>query len=339
MPTSIEKIVTFSIFLFLLVISFFIFQPYFTSIMMALVLAYIFYPVYMWINKKIKNPNVSAFMVCLLVVLVFVIAFWVVLQITVSQIVDFYTYTQTFDITAPIKSILTKISNVQEFPVQLSFFLDKGISQLTSIAVNFSNSVFVNLPILLLQAFVTFFVMFYFIRDGKEIIEYLRNILPFKKGFKERFFTRFREITRGVIYGTIIVGIIQGITAGIGYYLFGVKGAFVLMLASCFLSIFPFLGPWIIYIPASLLLIAHGNLTGGIGLLVYGIVIASNIDNIIRPYFIGKKAKISMALALVGMLGGLSLFGIVGLIIGPLVIDYTLMFIEFYKSGKLSELI
>jgi len=339
MSTSIEKIVTFSIFLFLLVISFFIFQPYFTSIMMALVLAYLFYPVYSWINSKIKHQNISAFIVCIFVVIVFVISFVIILQITVTQIVDFYTYTQTFDITAPIKSILTKISNVQEFPVQLSFFLDKSIGQLTSIAINFSNNIFVNLPVLLLDAFVTFFVMFYFIRDGKEIVEYIKHILPFKENFKERFFTRFKEITRGVIYGTIIVGIIQGITAGIGYYLFGVKGAFLLMIASCFLSIFPFLGPWLIYIPASVLLISQGNLTNGIGLLAFGIVIASHIDNLIRPYFIGKKAKISMALALVGMLGGMALFGVVGLVIGPLIIDYTLIFIEFYKSGKLSELI
>ena len=339
MPTSIEKIVTFSIFLVLLIVSFFIFQPYFTSIMFALVLAYLFYPVYLFINKRLKSPNVSAFIVCIMVILVLVVSLWIMLQITVQQVVDFYTYVQTFDITAPIKAVLSKLSSAKEFSVQLSFFLDKAIGQLNSFVVNLSNDIFVNLPVLLLQAFVTFFVMFYFIRDGKEIVEYLRGLLPFKEQFKERFFVRFKEVTRGVIYGTIIVGIIQGITAGIGYYIFGVKGAFVLMLASCFLSIFPFLGPWAVYVPTSLLLMAHGNIGNGIGLLIFGIVLACHIDNLLRPYFIGKKAKISMALALVGMLGGMSLFGIIGLIIGPLILDYTLMFIDFYKAGKLSELI
>jgi predicted PurR-regulated permease PerM len=306
--------------------------------MFAIILAFIFYPVYGFINKKIKSPNVSAFIVSFFVILVFILSFWVLVQITVSQIVDFYAYTQTVDMTAPIKAFIVQISNTKEFPVQLSFFIDKGFEQVTSIAVNFSTNIFKNLPILILQAFVAFFVMFYFIRDGKEILSYLKSIMPFKEPFKDKFFIRFKEITNGVIYGMIIVGIIQGLTAGIGYYIFGVQGAFVLTLASVFLSIFPFIGPWLIYIPTGLLMIAHGN-PAGLWLIIYGVVVASQIDNVVRPYFIGKRAKISMALALVGMLGGMELFGVIGLVVGPLIVDYTVMFIEFYKTGKLSELV
>lgn len=306
--------------------------------MIALVLAYLCYPAYSWINKKLKSPNISSFIVCFLVVFILVVSFWFMLQITIQQILDFYTYTQTFDIVAPIKALIAQISNVQEFPIQLSFFIDKSISQITSAAVNFSNTLFVQLPVLLLQAFVAFFVMFYFLRDGPQLAEYFKGILPFKEQFKERFFLRFKEVTRGVIYGMMIVGVIQGMTAGIGFYIFGVKGAFILTLASVFLSIIPFTGPYLIYIPAGLMMILHGN-NNGIGLIIYGLIFASQIDNIIRPYFVGKKAKISMALALVGMLGGMSLFGVVGLVIGPLIVDYTVMFIEFYKEGKLSELI
>lgn len=339
MPTSIEKVLTFSIFLVLLIISFFIFQPYFTSIMAALVLAYLFFPVYNFINKRIKHSNIASFIVCILVVLILSISFWIIVQITIKQIVEFYAYTQTFDITAPIKAIVAKISNIQEFPLQLSFFLDRGIEKITSGAVNFSNSIFTNLPVIVLQVFVTFFVMFYFLRDGKSIVEYLKGIMPFKEPFKERLFSRFKEVTGGVIYGMVIVGIIQGAVSGIGYYLFGVKGAFVLMIASMFLSILPFIGSWIIYIPTGLLMIAHGNQANGIGLLIYGVVLASQIDNLIRPYFVGKKAKISNVFALIGMLGGIQVFGLIGIIIGPLIVDYTVMFIEFYKSGKIAELV
>jgi len=339
MPTSIEKVLTFGIFLTLLIISFFIFQPYFTSIMAALVLAYLAYPAYGFLNKKLKHPNIVAFIVCILVVIVLVVSFWIILQITIKQIVDFYAYTQTFDVTAPIKAAFAKISNLQEFPQQLSFFVDKGIEKITSSAVNFSNTLFTNLPVIILQAFVTFFVMFYFLRDGKEIIEYFKGIMPFKEAFKNRLFSRFQEVTGGVIYGMVIVGIIQGAVAGVGYYIFGVKGAFVLMIASMFISILPFIGPWIIYIPTSLLMIAHGNTTNGIGLLIYGVVLASQIDNLVRPYFVGKKAKISNVLALVGMLGGIEVFGIIGIIIGPLIVDYTVMFIEFYRTGKISEVV
>jgi predicted PurR-regulated permease PerM len=334
-----EKILTFGIFLILFALSFFIFQPYFTSLLGAVILAYLFYPIYSWLAKKIKSPNIAAFIVCIIVVAIIVISFWIIVQIAVSQIVDFYAYTQSFDITAPLKAVISKISNLQGFSAQISYFVDQGISKFSSSAVNFSNDIFVNLPVLILQAFVTFFAMFYFLRDGKTIIEYFKGILPFKAAFKEKFFVRFREMTGGVIYGNFIVGIIQGITAGIGYYIFGVQGAFVLMLASIFVSIFPFIGPWLIYIPAGLLMIMRNNTTNGIGLMVFGIVIASHIDNLVRPYFVGRKAKQSSLLSLIGMLGGFELFGIIGFIIGPLIIDYTLMFIDIYKSGKISELI
>lgn len=339
MPASIEKILTFSIFLTLLVISFLIFQPYFAAIMASLVLAYLFYPAYLLLNEKlIKNKNISAFIICLFAILVFVIFFWLILQITVKQVVDFYAYTQKFDMTAPIKALVAKISNVQSFYVQTSFFIDKGIEKIASLVLNFSSQIFLNLPVIILQIFVSFFVMFYFLRDGKEIVESLRSILPFKENFKNRFFQRFREVTHGVIYGLGIVGIIQGFAAGVGFYLFGVKGAFILMLASMILSIIPFLGSWLIYIPVGLIMIANGDING-LWLIVYGIVFVSHIDNLIRPYIIGKKAKISNVLALIGMLGGIQIFGVIGLIIGPLILDYTLIFIQSYKEGKISEVV
>jgi predicted PurR-regulated permease PerM len=85
-------------------------------------------------------------------------------------------------------------------------------------------------------------------------------------------------------------------------------------------------------------MILGGN-NAGIGLLLYGAIIVSWIDNIIRPYFVGKRAKMSEAIILIGMLGGLNLFGAIGLIIGPLVLDYLTIFIEFYRTKKMTELI
>ncbi|MEM2956070.1 MAG: AI-2E family transporter [Candidatus Pacearchaeota archaeon] len=334
---SIPKIVTLSIFIILLIVSFFIVKPFISSILTALVLSYIFRPLHLKLEKLIKNKTISAFIVSILVFILLVAVSLIVLQITARQILDFYSYTQSTDIIAPLKAILVRIID-PTFSTQISFLLDTGLEKLTSFTINSISGLIVNLPIIIIQLIVTFFVMFYFIKDGDLIIDYLKSILPFKEETRDKFFNRFSEITSGVIYGTITVGIIQGICAGIGFYLFGVEGAFLLTLMATLLSILP-IGPWVIWLPVGISLIIKGNINEGIGLILFGLIIVSYIDNIIRPYFVGRKAKQTHAISLIGMLGGFSLFGFIGLIVGPIILDYLIIFLEIYRTGHLKDML
>jgi len=337
MPSSVSKLVTLGIFIILLVVSFLIVKPFISAIFTALVLTFIFRPLYVRLNKLIKQPTVSAFIISLFALIVIVAISLIVLQIAAKQILDFYTYTQSTDIIAPLKAVLARIID-PAFSVQISYLLDTGLEKFTSFVINSISGMIVNLPVIVIQAIVTFFVMFYFIKEGDTITEYIKGILPFREETREKFFKRFAEITSGVIYGTIIVGIIQGIAAGIGFYLFGVEGAFLLMLMSVILSVFP-IGPWIIWLPVGISLLARGNVNEGIGLLLFGFIIVSYIDNLVRPYFVGKKAKQTQAVSLLGMLGGYALFGFIGLIIGPIILDYFIIFLELYRTGQLKNIL
>jgi len=174
--------------------------------------------------------------------------------------------------------------------------------------------------------------MFYFLKDGDKIMNYFKELLPFKEEVKNKFITRFKEITTGVIYGSIVVGIVQGIIAGIGYYLFGIEGTFVLTLISIFLSILP-IGSWPVWIPLVLNLMYNGESGRAIGLAFYGFFIISYVDNILKPYIVGNKIKLSPIIAVLGMLGGAMLFGFIGLFIGPIILSYLILFLDFYRSG------
>jgi len=330
MATTINKIISFSIFAALVVTSFLIIKPFIPAMFTALLLSFIFRPLYTWINKKVNKPTIIAMLVSVIVVAVLVVLVIITLQVTIKQVMDFYTFTQASDILAPIKVLVAKVSNID--PNQLSFLFDMALEKMTSLVVNSVNSVILNLPFLVLQLVVTFFVMFFFIRDGDIMIEYLKSVLPFDDATKNKLIQRFKDITYGVIYGSIIVGLIQGISAGIGFYIFGVEGAFVLTLMCIVLAILP-LGCWIVWIPASLTLLAAGKTGAGIGLLLYGIIVVSYIDNIIRPYFVSKKTALSPMTAVLGMLGGVYLLGIIGLFVGPIILDYLIIFVEFYKKG------
>jgi len=336
---SIKKIVILIIFILLLIVTFLLIRPFLTAILTAIIFAYVLRPVYLKINKKIKNSNVTAAIISVLLILLFIVGVWFAAQITIKEVLGFYTYSQTHDISAPLKSILKQVSSDQNFIEQTGKLIDSGIEKAAAYLVNAVNDIIVNIPSLLLQLSVMFFIMFFFLRDGASIVEYLKNLLPFKESVREKFFIRFKSITNGVIYGIVLIGILQGICTGIGLWIFGIKQVFLLTLVATIAAILPYLGAWIVWIPAAISLIAQGNITNGIILLAYGFIVVSLIDNLIRPYVIGRKTEVNLIVILLGMLGGLQIFGIIGLIIGPLIIDYLLIFIEFYRTQQLKELI
>ncbi|MBU2523523.1 MAG: AI-2E family transporter [Nanoarchaeota archaeon] len=326
----VNKIIAFGIFLVLAIISFLIIKPFIAGIFLAILLASIFKPIYHFLNKYLNNPSVSAFLVTVLSLLVLVIFAVISLEIVANQVMSFYAYTKTTDIMAPLKAVMVKIIEID--PTQFSFLFDVALEKGTSYIINFLSNLVFQVPLILMQGIVTFFTMFYFLRDGDKILDYFKSVLPFKEEVKNRFIERFKEVTNGVIRGSIIVGILQGITAGIGFYIFGVKGAFVLTLIAILLSILP-LGPWILWIPIGIDMLISGKTLSGVGLLIYGAVIITYIDNILKPYLIGSKINLSPVIIIIGMLGGAMVFGFIGLFVGPIILSYLLLFMEFYKSS------
>jgi len=338
MPYPIEKIALATILVALVIISFLILKPFIAAILMAVVLAYILIPLRKTLNKKIKSPGIASGIIVTIAVIIAVVLIWFSLQMLVKESIDLYTKFQTYDYVAPLKASIAKIFGTD--PSQISLFFDKGVEKLAAFATSAFSNFISDVPSLALQIFVMFFVLFFFLRDGDSIIGVLRGILPFRDKVKNHLFKRFEEITWALIYGVFAVGVVQGLVAGLGYILFGAADQAVLLTAlSVLFGMIPFVGSWIIWAPLGISMIATGDATNGIALLIYGIVIVSHVDNIIRPYFISKKARISQVVVLLGIFGGFEVFGIVGVFIGPLVLDYALMVLEVYRKRKINNII
>lgn len=327
---DIKKLITLAIFFILLIAAFFIIKPFITSVLSAVILGFVLSPIYKRLNERIKKPSLVAFFLCVFVVIIVGLILWLIIQFALPELLSLYTSMQTYDILAPFKIALAKTG----LPVQSTVILENASQKGATFLINEISGIIFNLPTIILQIFVMFFLMFYFIRDGESIVEYFSSILPFRKNVRRKFLKRFSDITYAVTYGLIFVGIIQGIAAGIGYYAFGAPKPFFLMVISIFLSFLPLIGCWLVWLPVAISMILSGNMNNGIGLLVYGTIIISWIDNVLYPMIIGKRAKIQQAIALLGMLGGLYFFGIIGLVIGPIIIDYVIIFIEFYRKGR-----
>jgi predicted PurR-regulated permease PerM len=188
------------------------------------------------------------------------------------------------------------------------------------------------------QFIVVFFTLFFALRDNEELNNYIKSLLPFSKEIEKKLYDSSREITASVLYGQIIIGIIQGIVIGLGFFIFSVPNFLFLTLLAIIAGIFPIIGTAIIWVPVLIYLIVAGNTSAALGVLIFGLI-SSHVDNILRPLFVSKRTNISSSLVLIGMIGGWFFFGILGIVLGPLIIAYFLIIVEIYRNKKIPGLI
>jgi len=185
---------------------------------------------------------------------------------------------------------------------------------------------------------VVFFTLFFTLRDNEELNNYIKSLLPFPKEVEKKLYESSKEITGSILYGQVIIGMIQGFSIGLGFFIFSVPNALFLTLLALIGGILPLFGTAIIWVPVLIYLVLAGNTSAAFGILIFGIF-SSTIDNILRPLFISRKANLSSSLALIGMIGGWFFFGILGIILGPLVVAYFLIIIETYRNKHVPGLI
>lgn len=153
--------------------------------------------------------------------------------------------------------------------------------------------------------------------------------------------SRLSEIVHGVVYGYLMIALIQGGLGALGFFIFGVTSPIFWGLIMALFALIPILGTGVVWIPASLILFFDGMIQSsnwlmfkGVGLFLYGILIISTIDNILKPKLISEKAKVHPVIIMIGVFGGLLLFGPLGVIIGPLVLAMTQVVFETYLNKK-----
>lgn len=328
---SFKKVVTLGILFSLLILVFFLVKPIIVSIFGGMILAFIFSPIYKFLYKKTHSKNLSAIIICIFLILIIIIPLWFLLPIIINQSINLYFLSQQADYMTPLKTIFPSIFSSQEFSAQIGDTIHLSITKITNYLMNSLSQLLTNFPTLLLQFLVVSFIFYYFLKDGDEFVGYLQSLIPFPKETEKKLFSYTKEITSSVIYGQVVIGVLQGIIVGISFFLFGVPNALLLTMLTILVSILPLIGPFVVWVPAAIYLLIQGNSFNAIGIGIFGIV-ASTIDNILRPLIVSRRTKLHSSVILIGMVGGLFLFGVLGLIIGPLIIAYFLIVLEVYRN-------
>ena len=315
----------------------FILRPLMLAIFLGIFAAYIAHPLYHPIKRRIRGENFSTIVFCLLLIIILAVPLIWFLPTFAKEILNTYLYIQKMDVSSAIGKLLGSFFSA-DVATAVAAQVNLMIINFFNFAVKSFGAIFADLPNLLLK-FAIFIFTFYFVtKDFDKIKKYLSELSPLSKSTEEKFAQEFRNITNSVMLGQVLVGIIQGLTLGLGLWILGVPKVLFLTILTMITSIIPVLGSWIVWIPVSLYLIVTGNLVNGTILFFYGLLFVGTIDNILRSYFVSKHSNLNIFVAIVGVIGGLYSFGIIGLILGPLILAYLLIIIEFYREGKLNEL-
>ncbi|MAG02950.1 hypothetical protein CMI42_06435 [Candidatus Pacearchaeota archaeon] len=332
-----KQLVNYVLILALFILAFLVIKPIIFAIIYGILLAYIFYPVYKILLSKIKSETLSSLLVTIGVLILFGIFSILLLRSLLTQAVNFYISLQQLDIPYILAQTLPEFVSKSEASSILTNSINNSLSNLIGkLASTFGNSL-LNLPNILLQFLVVFIIFFFGLRDGKKAFEYFKSLSHLSKETQNKFFKHFDGITKSVLVGQILVGIVQGLVAGIGYFILGVPNALLLSILTMIIGVIPIIGPWLVWIPIDVYLFVSGRSTAGLILLVYGLLVINWIDAIIRPLIVSRRTEINPSIILIGMIGGLYFFNIIGLILGPLILSYVLLVLEVYRKNNLSS--
>ena len=206
----------------------------------------------------------------------------------------------------PYRDIL--IERAGQAVATVSTFLVNSLSSATKVTIQ-----------ALFGTIIMLYVMFYFFSMGTVLLDKILYYLPLKDEDEQRLLKQFTSVTRATLKGTLIIGLMQGTICGLGFYFAGIEGPVFWGTVMAVTSVIPAFGTAIIWVPAMILLALTGQWSGVIILAVICGLISGNLDNLVRPRLVGKDAEMHDLFILFGTLGGISMFGILGIIVGPII--------------------
>ncbi len=322
-----------------------LFWTYVSAMVLALLIASVFSPLYAWVKKIFMNREglASLFMILLVFLVLVVPMGWFVGALS-NEAFDFYSRTRNAVSISKIQAALESDSvwmqrirkagktlgveftpeNVQKLAASVGknvgLFLYK---QLTAAASNLAS--------FLIHFFLMMLMIYYLFRDGSRLKEYLSELAPLPKDQLEKVASKFQEMGRAIILGNGLSGIIQGFLGGIGFALFGISSPILWGSVLAFMAFLPIVGASVVFIPAAAILIIEGKVVLGLGYLAYNVCYSSIVEYLVKPRMIGKGMEMNALLVFIGIVGGLKLFGILGIVYGPLIITIFLTLAEIYK--------
>jgi predicted PurR-regulated permease PerM len=309
-------------------------EPFLPALAWALALAVLFIPFHRRLESKFKNPTLAASISILLIALIVVTPSAFVGQRLISEALKGVDTGKTkieageWQRTLEAWPRIAPIANWIERQFDLPGIVKAGAAWLTTTAGSFlKNSVKGTIGLLL-----TFYLLFYLLRDRRAALRLLRALSPLSEVEMDKLFSRVGDTVYSMIYGTLVVAIAQGALGGLMFWWLGLSTPLLWGVVMSLLAVVPVLGAFVVWIPVALLLALEGSWGKALILAVWGGLVVGGIHNILYPILVGNRLKLHTVFAFIAMVGGLIVFGPSGLILGPVALTVTQLFLEIWRS-------
>lgn len=305
-------------------------MPMYGAVLWAVVIAILFAPLQKHLCGVLKRPNVAAICTLLTVIVIVILPLTVLITSLVAEATDVYdriqsgqvsfgTYLQRiFDsLPAWAHQLLDRlgVSDLRGVKDKLS----AGLSEASKVVVVQAVQIGQNTFTFLVNLLVMLYLLFFLLRDGDEIYRSVRDAIPLRADHKRALFKKFAVVIRATVKGNLVVAILQGGLGGLIFWLLGIQAPLLWAALMTVLSLLPAVGAAVIWLPVAIYLLASGEVGKGITLLLFGVLVISLVDNLVRPALVGKDTKMPDYLVLISTLGGIAVFGLNGFVLGPVI--------------------
>lgn len=335
----------FGLLIFFTLLLVWIVSPLADPIIWAAVLAWFFYPLYRAVHQHfVFNKSVASFIAISLIIFLVLMPLVGLASLILQQTVGLYhsTEKEVGDIVSTVRQTLSHYHDYSAVKAldYIGFDIQGEVTKSLQAISQYISSQIAGLTRGTIKFFVGFLIMiytlFYFFQDGEKILKILLRISPLDNKSDELIYKKLTSTLRATFKGSILVSLIQGILASLIFWISGVTAPLFWALIMVVLAVLPAVGPGLLALPAGIILLLMGRIWQGIFMLVVGVGFVSVIDNILRPYFVGKDADIHPLLIFFSIIGGMAIFGATGFIIGPVVASIAAalfgMYIKHYKK-------
>ena len=320
--------------------------PFYEAVLWATVLAIVFAPLYRRLSTSMgQRHSVAALATVLIIVtmvilpLTFIAASLVQEATTLYQRIqsgelDFGRSFQEFLDALPTWATdllnrfgLTDLSAIHQ---RLSAALVQGSKYLATKALSIGRGTANFIITLLLMLY----LLFFFLRDGGELSRRIKNAIPLREGQQRALFSKFTIVTRAMFRGNLLVAAVQGALGGLIFWVLGIHAPVLWAVVMAFLSLLPAVGAAAVWLPVAIYFLATGAVWEGLVLIAYGAFVIGLVDNLLRPYLVGKDTKMPDYVVLISTLGGIAIFGLDGLVIGPVIAAMFIAIWDIFSASR-----
>ncbi|QLD88363.1 AI-2E family transporter [Natronomonas salina] len=301
--------------------------PYLQFLLAAVVLAFVLRPLQVELEPHLGR-SASAGLLLVLSLVALILPFFLVTVFVASDVMAFVSGLEEQDLNFGM--IERPIQNYTGVEVDVGSAVRSSLSGFGSF--DSALSVFGTLTHVLIGLGLLLFLLFFFVRDADRFVEWLQAMSPLPATVTDELIDRTVSITNAVLAGHVLVAIVQGVLAGVGLAVFGVPNFVFWTLVMIILGLIPIIGSFAIWAPACVYLFVMGETVSAVALFVYGSTVVAISDDYLRPVIVDRYAHVSPSVIIIGVLGGLSVLGFMGLFVGPIIVAALKESIEVYDA-------